>query len=80
MALGILDLEMPHIYALEMPEVVSSIPTQDKYLCDEHEYLFCLGVIYLLMFVFKTYLNMYISCLVTIVQALLIVWHQMAMC
>ena len=23
------------------PEIVGSIPTQDKYLCHEHEYLFC---------------------------------------
>ena len=26
------------------PEVVGSIPTQDKYLCDECEYLFCVWV------------------------------------
>ena len=26
------------------PEVVGSIPTQDKYLCDEYEYLFCVWV------------------------------------
>ena len=36
------------------PEVVGSINTQDRYLCDEHEYfVLCLGVIYRYMFVFK---------------------------
>ena len=31
-------------WSVAKPEVVGSIPTQDKYVCDEHEYLFCVWV------------------------------------
>ena len=42
------------------PEVVGSIPTQDKFLCDEHEYLFWVWVsfIYISMYLKK---NKYVS-------------------
>ena len=46
------------------PEVVGSIPTQDKYLCDEHCICSVSGCNVSILCMYLKHLSMYISCLV----------------